>query len=163
MYFIYFFYKVDIWNVSYVWATAFITRGQFWAFGYCRCLRLCVLVCINHELIHTITQARITKFGPEVQNTLIKIPIFYLFIYFFFGGGGLTLTFKNQILRYFEVVCARSLQWFMLESPNLDQKCLLLRLRSLLILCLTYEQMLLTKCFETENVLFRVELLPQFN
>ena len=36
-------------------------------------------------------QARITKFGSEVQNTLVKIPfIFHFFIFFFFflGGGG---------------------------------------------------------------------------
>ena len=35
-------------------------------------------------------QARITKFGPEKQNTLVKIPIVLLFFFFFFfwGGGG---------------------------------------------------------------------------
>ena len=35
-------------------------------------------------------QARITKFGSEVQNTLVKIPIVFL------GGtmGGLTFNFK---------------------------------------------------------------------
>ena len=37
-------------------------------------------------------QARITKFGPEMQNILVKIPIvflffYYLFIYFFWKGG----------------------------------------------------------------------------
>ena len=53
-------------------------------------------------------QARITKFGPEVPNTLVKIPIVFVclfvvvfwgfFFFFFWGGGGgggqLTLTFK---------------------------------------------------------------------
>ena len=84
------------------------------AFGYCRCLRLsvcvCVRPCVNHEIVRDIThhpfqlgspnldhgckrpwlrslfwacsrdnsspvQVRTTKFGPEVQNTLVKIPI----------------------------------------------------------------------------------------
>ena len=103
------------------------------AFGYCRCLRLCVSLCVNHLLVRAITrdpfklgspnlkhrckrpwlrcllfwgvidlylqgqiclhsqnlpnfelvraithhpvQARTTKFRPEVQNTLIKIPV----------------------------------------------------------------------------------------
>ena len=31
-------------------------------------------------------QARITKFGPYVSKTLVKIPIFFWF--FFLGGGG---------------------------------------------------------------------------
>ena len=37
-------------------------------------------------------QARITKFGPKVRNTLFKIPIVFFFVCFFFfffwGGGG---------------------------------------------------------------------------
>ena len=40
-----------------------------------------VCLCVNHELFHTITchlfQARIIKFGPEVQNTLVKISVVY--------------------------------------------------------------------------------------
>ena len=54
------------------------------AFGYCRCLRMCVCVCLcvrqswacpsgNSSTV----QARITKFGPEKQNTLVKIPIVF--------------------------------------------------------------------------------------
>ena len=54
------------------------------AFGYCRCLRLsmCVSMCMSMCqpwtcLCHNSSpvQARVTKFGPEVQNTLVKIPI----------------------------------------------------------------------------------------
>ena len=52
------------------------------AFGYCRCLRVCVCVrvsvrqssacpCNNSSTV----QARITKFGPEMEKTLVKIPI----------------------------------------------------------------------------------------
>ena len=48
------------------------------AFGYCRCLRLSVCVrqppaCPHHNSLPI--RARFTKFGPEVQNSLVKIPI----------------------------------------------------------------------------------------
>ena len=46
--------------------------------GYCRCLRLCArvyqsLACLLDNLGPV--QARITKFGPKMQNFLIKVPI----------------------------------------------------------------------------------------
>ena len=41
--------------------------------------------CLHHN--SPPIQARITKFGPEVQNTLVKIPIVF-FVFFFLGGGG---------------------------------------------------------------------------
>ena len=57
---------------------SFFTRGQFWPPGIVVAC-VCVCVCINHLLVRTITsspvQARITKFGPDKQNTLVKIPI----------------------------------------------------------------------------------------
>ena len=48
------------------------------ASGYCRCLCLCVcvyqsLACPDDNL--SPVQATITKFGPEKQNTLVKLPI----------------------------------------------------------------------------------------
>ena len=68
------------------WAIDFYPRPVL-AFGYCRCLRVCVCVCVclcvrqswacpsdNSSTV----QARITKFGPEKQNTLVKIPIVFL-------------------------------------------------------------------------------------
>ena len=54
------------------------------AFGYCRCLHMsmCLYVraCVCQPRVHprhnsSPFQARITKFGSEVQNTLVKIPI----------------------------------------------------------------------------------------
>ena len=48
------------------------------ASGYCRCLCLCVCVYQSLACLHdnsSPVQARITKFGPEKQNTLVKIPI----------------------------------------------------------------------------------------
>ena len=56
------------------------------AFGYCRCLRLCVCVCLSVCLYVCQSlacprdnsgpvQARIAKFGPKMQKTLVKVPI----------------------------------------------------------------------------------------
>ena len=50
------------------------------ASGYCNCLCLCVTVCVYQSPAcphdnSSPAQARITKFGPEKQNTLVKIPI----------------------------------------------------------------------------------------
>ena len=50
------------------------------ASGYCRCLCLCVCVYQSLARPHdnwSPVQARITKFGPEKQNTLVKIPIVF--------------------------------------------------------------------------------------
>ena len=53
------------------------TRGQFWPLGI---VVACVCVCVYQSLacLHdnsSPVQGRITKFGPEKQNTLVKIPI----------------------------------------------------------------------------------------
>ena len=49
-------------------------------FGYCRCLRVCVRVSVRQSSAcpcnnSSTVQARITKFGPEMEKTLVKIPI----------------------------------------------------------------------------------------
>ena len=58
--------------------------GPVLAFGYCRCLRLCVRVsvcpCVYQSLAcphdnSSSGQGRITKFGVQVQKTLVKVPI----------------------------------------------------------------------------------------
>ena len=49
------------------------------ASGYCRCLCLCVCIkslACPHDNSSPV-QAKITKFGPEKQNTLVKIPIVF--------------------------------------------------------------------------------------
>ena len=50
------------------------------AFGYCHRLRLWVCVCVNQSRAcpddnSSPIQARIAKFGPEMQNTLVWVPI----------------------------------------------------------------------------------------
>ena len=66
------FIKLHIWQVY-----NFYPRPVL-ASGYCRCLCLCV--CVYQSLAcpddnSSPVQARITKFGPEKQNTLVKFPI----------------------------------------------------------------------------------------
>ena len=64
------------------------------ASGYRRCLRLPVRPSVRQSIRHqvcprdnsSLIQARITKFGPEVQNTLLKVRIVF--------GEQLTFTFK---------------------------------------------------------------------
>ena len=57
------------------------TRGQFWPPGIVvACVCVCVCVCVYQSLAcpddnSSPVQARITKFGPEKQNTLVKFPI----------------------------------------------------------------------------------------
>ena len=63
------------------------TRGQLWPSGIvvacvCLCVCVCVYVCVRQSSgcpddNLSPAQATITKFGPEVQNTLIKIPIVF--------------------------------------------------------------------------------------
>ena len=61
------------------------TRGQFWPSGIvvaCVCVCVCVCLCVRQSWAcpsdnSSTVQARITKFGPEKQNTLVKIPIVF--------------------------------------------------------------------------------------
>ena len=78
------FKEIDFFTVSklikaWLWGnlvTTF-TQHQFWPSGIviaCICLSICVC---RHQSHHNLSpvQARITRFEPEVQNTLVKIPI----------------------------------------------------------------------------------------
>ena len=95
----------------YIISAWIFTRGQFWPSGIvvaCVCVCVCVSLCLS--VCQSLAcpcdnsgpvQARIAKFGPKMQKTLVKVPIVLFFCcccFFFWGGGGgggqLTLTFK---------------------------------------------------------------------
>ena len=107
-------------------------------FGYCRCLRLCVCVsvcmCVNHEFVHAITLHPFKLESPNLKHRC-KTP--WLRSLLFCGVIDLDLQgqieLENRILRHFELVRTITCHPFKLESPNLDHKCILVRLRSLLI------------------------------
>ena len=70
---------------------SFLTRGQFWPPGIVIAWSVCVCVYQSLACPHdnsSPVQARITKFGPEKQNTLVKIPIV-------FGSGWLWPSRSN--------------------------------------------------------------------
>ena len=71
----------------------------------CVCVSVCLSVCQSLACPRDNSgpvQARIAKFGPKMQKTLVNVPIVFFFFFFFLGGGGgggggggqLTLTFK---------------------------------------------------------------------
>ena len=61
----------------------FFTRGQFWPLGIVvaciSCVHVCVCVWMNPCNNLWLVQATMNEFGPEVQNTLVKIPIVLAF------------------------------------------------------------------------------------
>ena len=68
-------------NFAISHSVAIFTRGQFWPSGIviaCVCGSVCVYQsrACPHENSSPI-QARITKFGPEMQNTLVWVPIVF--------------------------------------------------------------------------------------
>ena len=114
------------------------------AFGYCRCLRLCVCVsvcscvrvcvCQSRACPHDnspLVQARITKFGTKLQNILVQVPI--VFEDDRPWPSRPHFTWKSNFTS-FQLFRPITHQPFKLESPNLDRKCILALLRFLLIL-----------------------------
>ena len=107
------------------------------AFGYCRCLRVCVCVClsVNHQLVRAITHQPFKLESPNLDQRC-KRP--WLRSLLFFGTIDLELQgqieLKSQNLPHFELVRAKSHHQLKSLFPNLGQKCILALLRSLLIL-----------------------------
>ena len=97
------------------------------------CVRVCV--CINHELVRLITH-RSFKLGSPNLDQRCKTSWFRSLL--FLGMIDLDLQgqikFESQILPHFELVRIITHQPFKLESRNLDWKCILALLRSMLIL-----------------------------
>ena len=102
------------------WYTDVFTRGQFWHSGIviaCVCVPACACVCQSLACSHdnsSAVQAGITKFGPEVQNTLVKILIVLRGGWPWSSRLNLTLN-SNFILPKFQFVHVISIQWFELR------------------------------------------------
>ena len=130
--------------ISLYWLLVIFTRGQLWPSGIvvaCVCLCVCVYVCVCVRQSSVCpddnlspAQATITKFGPEVQNTLIKIPI--VFGVHWPWPSRLNWTLKSKFTPFWACEFVRTINQYQMKwgFPNLDQKCILVLLRSLLIL-----------------------------
>ena len=83
-------HHIDLWHVSCRLTsgdTGFITQGHFWPSGIviaCICVCVHVCMCVCQSVCQSLAcprdnsgpvQARITKFGPKMQKTLVKVPI----------------------------------------------------------------------------------------
>ena len=75
--------KLSYSTVSLLQGSKFVfTRGQLWPSGIVGCVCLCLCVCVRQSSVCpddnlSPPQGTITKIGPEVQNTLVKIPIVF--------------------------------------------------------------------------------------
>ena len=114
------------------------TRGQFWPSGIviacvCVSVRVSVCVCINHLLVHMITHQPFMLESPNFDERH-KTPWLRCLLFW----GVIDLDLQGQIylesrnLPHFELVRTITFHSFKLESSNLDQECILVRLRSLL-------------------------------
>ena len=105
------------------------------AFGYCRCLRACVCMCVsvNHKFVRAITH-QITK-SPNLDQ-ICKRP--WLRVLLFCGMIDCDLQGQiepqNQNVSHFELVHAITHHQLKLQFLNLEQKCILALFRSLPIL-----------------------------
>ena len=102
------------------------------AFGYCRCLGLCVCQSACQSLAYQQdnsgpVQARITKFGTKVQCNWVEVPIVLCSDRPWPSRSNLTLKPK---FTPFWACPAITHNPFKLGSPNLDQICKLRWLRS---------------------------------
>ena len=108
------------------------------AFGYCRCLCQCVCVRVCLSLCQSLAcprdnsepvQARIAKFGPKMQKTLVNVPIVLGSNRHWTSRSN--LTSKSEFTP-FELVRTINHYPFKLGSLNLDQRSKIAWWRSLL-------------------------------
>ena len=98
------------------------------AFGYCRCLRLsvcvCVRPCVNHELVRAIThdpfQLGSPNLGHRCKRPWLRSLLFWGVIDLDLQGQ---ILLQSQNLPHFELVCAITHHPFKPGPPNLDQRC----------------------------------------
>ena len=113
---------------------SFLTRGQFWPSVVVACVCVCVCLSVCQSLAcprdnSGPVQARITKFGPKMQKTLVKVPIVLWTDRPWPSGSN--LTWKSKLI-HFELVRTKTHHPFKVVSPNLDQMCKIPWLRSIL-------------------------------
>ena len=107
------------------------------AFGYCRCLRVCVCVClsVNHQLVRAVTHQPFKLESPNLDQRCkrpwLRSLLFFEMIDLELQGQ---IELKSQNLPHFELVRAISHHKLKSVFPNFGQKCILALLRSLLIL-----------------------------
>ena len=72
-------------------------------FGYCRCLRVCVCMClsVNHQLVRTITHQPFKLEQPNLDQRCVRPCVrsllFLLLLLLGGGGGRLTLYYKFKL------------------------------------------------------------------
>ena len=127
----------NMWDMY--WGMFFFYPRPVLAFGYCRCLRVCVCMCVrvsvNHEFVRAITHQQF-KLGSPNLDQRCKRP--WLRALLFCGMIDRDLQGKielqSQNLPHFELVHAITHHQLKLQFPSLEQKCILALFRSLPIL-----------------------------
>ena len=126
-------YSPEMPNLGQIWR--FLPEASFGLRVLSSPASVGLCVCINHELVRTITH-RLFKLGSPNLDQRCKTPWFGFLL--FLGMIDLDLQgqieLESQILPHFELVHTITHQPFKLESPHLDGKCILALSRSLLIL-----------------------------
>ena len=123
------------------------TRGHFWPSGIVvACVCVSVSLCVNRLLVRAITRDPFKLGSPNLKHRcqrpwLRSLFLFILFFFFLGGGGGggvIDLYLQGQIylqsqnLPHFELVRAITHHPIKQGPPNLDQRCRIPWLRSLL-------------------------------
>ena len=136
-----------------------VIQGQFWPSGIVVAGSVCMCVCLSVCQSRACPldnswpiQARITTFGPNVQNTLVKVIVLR-------GNGpwhsrsNITLKIKIYQILIFKFFCAITRHPFKLGSPNLDQSCKPTWLWSLLFWCSIPRPLHGPECFTVSTFL----------
>ena len=112
----------------------FFTRGQFWPSGIVvACVCVSVSLCVNHLLVRAITRDPFKLGSPNLKHRCkrpwLRSLLFWRVIDLYLQGQ---IYLQSQNLPHFELVRAITHHPFKLGPPNLDQRCKIPWLRSLL-------------------------------
>ena len=124
-------------SVAVVPSTHLVTRGQFLAFGYCRCLCVFVYVCVSvhQEFVRAITHQPF-KLGSPNLDQRCKRPWLRALLFCGMIDRDLQgqIELQSQNLPNSQLVHAITHHQLKLQFLNLEQKCILALFRSLPIL-----------------------------